>query len=192
MAKSPAELYEEREKRIRDAAALKEPDRVPFLFGLYNFVAKYTGVPTSAAYYDHKAWKEAMKKTIVDFEPDLYRSALGTNAGVGLEVLGTKVYKWAGFNLEANSSPQFVEDEYMKEDEYDQFLSDPGDFPFRKYLPRAYSTLEPLAKLPPLRTLQSLAISNASAIFATPEFRKLFDALIKAGEEEEKRRKAFG
>ena len=192
MAKSPAELYEEREKRLRDAAALREPDRVPFLFGVYNFVTKYTGVPTSTAYYDHAKWKEAMKKTIVDFEPDLFRPALGVNAGVGLEVLGTKVYKWAGFNLEPNSSPQFVEGEYMKEDEYDHFLSDPGDFTFRKYLPRAYSTLEPLAKLPPLRNLQGLSIASTAAMFATPEFRKVFDALIKAGEEEQKRRKAFG
>ncbi len=50
--KSPEELYQEREKRVRDTIQLKEPDRVPVLMGCAYFPGKYAGVPSSAAYYD--------------------------------------------------------------------------------------------------------------------------------------------
>ena len=50
---------------------------------------------------------------------------------------------------------QFVEGEYMKEDEYDLFLNDTSDFLVRCYLPRVYGILAPAGKLPPLNTLMN-------------------------------------
>ncbi|MFC1949565.1 hypothetical protein ACFLW0_05280, partial [Chloroflexota bacterium] len=39
--KSPEELYEEREKRLRDAIELKEPDRVPVALTMNYFPVSY-------------------------------------------------------------------------------------------------------------------------------------------------------
>ncbi len=42
-AKSPAELYAEREKRLRDAIELRVPDRVPIVLTTNYFPARYVG-----------------------------------------------------------------------------------------------------------------------------------------------------
>ncbi len=60
--KTPAQLFEERDKRVRDAIALKEPDRVPVLLGEGVFAAKYSGLPLSAMYYDLAAFRDACRK----------------------------------------------------------------------------------------------------------------------------------
>lgn len=51
--KSPEELYEEREKRVRDVIQLKVPDRVPVCLAMGYFPARYTGVSCATAYYDY-------------------------------------------------------------------------------------------------------------------------------------------
>lgn len=73
MVKIASELHEERQKRINDAIQLKVPDRVPIWFqDLSFFPAKYTGItPEEAMYNDDKLFA-AYKKTIMDFEPDMY------------------------------------------------------------------------------------------------------------------------
>ena len=70
MDKTPEQLYAERVKRVEDAIQLKVPDRVPVAFSVGYFPAKYTRVTCADAYYDPAKWKEAVKKTVVDFEPD--------------------------------------------------------------------------------------------------------------------------
>jgi hypothetical protein len=55
----------------------------------------------------------------------------------------------AGWPLAENLPYQFVEDEYMLADEYDELLSNPGDFVVRKMMPRMSQTLEPLAYVTP-------------------------------------------
>src|SRR4030042_254775 len=73
--KTPEQLYEEREKRVRDAIELKEPDRVPLW--IIPDPIRFSGLPHSAAYYDPVAWKKAIRNTILDFEPDLALAGLG-------------------------------------------------------------------------------------------------------------------
>jgi hypothetical protein len=126
--KSTQQLYEEREKRIRDAIALKEPDRVPVSLRMAYFPAKYTGIPTSTAYYDNIGWREAVAKTVVDFEPDMYQMSAGMSSGAVMEALDPTQTKWPGGPLPGNVSHQAIDVEVMKQDEYDLFLSDPTGF----------------------------------------------------------------
>ncbi|MFC1901088.1 uroporphyrinogen decarboxylase family protein [Chloroflexota bacterium] len=186
--KSPEELYEEREKRIRDALALREPDRVPVIMGSGYFASNYAGLPPSAAYYDPAAYREAIKKTNLDFEPDCYVGGVaGASSGLALELLDARQTKWPGGTLPPDVTHQFVEGEYMKEDEYDHFLSDPSDFIVRVYLPRVLGVTEPLAKFPPLNTLLAgNSILGIARLFSRPEFRKMAEDLYKAGEEQAK------
>jgi len=186
--KTPEQLYEEREKRVRDAIELKEPDRVPLW--IIPDASSRSGLPRSAAYYDPAAWKEAVRKETLNFEPDLCIAGFGTS-GLSWEALDVKNKLWPGGPLPPDYEYQFVEGEYMKEDEYDLFLSDPSDFVVRYYLPRVYGALQPLSELPPL-SLMFNSFEGITTLFASPEFEQLAKTLSKAGKELEKYRQAMG
>lgn len=191
--KTPEQLYAEREKRIRDAIELREPDRVPVIMARNSgthFASSYTGVTLSAAYYDPVAWKEAYKKTVLDFEPDLCVPQVSMGSGTALELLDTRQQRWPGGTLPPDATNQFVEGEYMKADEYDHFLDDPSDFVFRRYLPRVYGVLEPLTKLPAFRNMVGgTSFTGILGFFLRPEFRELAEKLTQAAQEQEASRK---
>jgi uroporphyrinogen-III decarboxylase len=179
--KTAEELYQEREKRIFDAMRLRAPDRVPVVFWDVPLLAcRYAGLPYSAAYYDAPAWRAAFKKMFADLEPDGWAVA-GRESGTALEATGTNFTRWPGGNLPPNVGNQVVEQEFMKEDEYDLFLADPSDFIVRVWLPRVYSSLKPLANLPPLMSLGT-NMAMVSMIFASEEFTQLARAMKRAGE----------
>ena len=188
--KTVEQLLDEREKRVRDAIELRIPDRVPVTIQTGVFSARYAGIPLSAMYYDHNAYREACLKTILDFEPDTGASMVLVNSGLVMELLDVKHQRWPGGNLPADVPYQFVEGEYMKQDEYDLFLNDPSDFIFRYYLPRIYGILEPVAKLTPFRNMVGgQGFTAALGIFLRPEFKALAEKLTKAAEEQERLRK---
>ncbi len=187
MEKTSEELYEEREKRLRDAIELKEPDRVPVVLATNYLPVRYvTGITVADSFYNHNAWREATKKMIIELEPDIVAPGAG-GSGLALEMLAPKLFKWAGDGLGSNTMHQFIDGEPLKADEYDLFFSDPGDFTLRYYLPRVWTALEPLAKLPPLQSLfGSSTMALQAASFATPEIVQAFETLFKAGQESEK------
>jgi hypothetical protein len=175
--KTVEELYEEREKRLRDAIELKEPDRVPVMMG--GGGSKGDKVKASAAFYDIAAFKAATIQSIVEFQPDVYWAALFDNPGVALEALDPKRTKWPGYNLPDNIPTQHIETESMLEVEYDLFLTDPSDFIIRYHLPRVYGSLGPLAKLPPIRTW---IMGLPTAAMVAPEFQKVAEVIRVAGD----------
>ncbi len=186
--KTTEQLYEEREKRIRDCLYLKEPDRIPLWLIAEN--NPRLGLPPAAAYYNPLAWKEALVKEILRFEPDMHMGIIG-NSGAAWEALGVKNRLWPGGPLPEDYEYQFIEVEFMKADEYEIFLSDPSDFVVRYYLPRMYGALEPLAKLPPVGQMYG-SFEYLVTMFDSPEFKKMAAALAKAGRELKKFRKTVG
>jgi uroporphyrinogen-III decarboxylase len=190
--KSPEELYAEREKRLRDAFELKEPDRIPIVLTTNFFPARYVGGMTNAdSYYRHQVWREATRKMIVELEPDIQAPGAG-GSGTALSFLEPKLFKWPGDGVGPNLMQQFIEGEPLKADEYDLFLSDPGDFTLRYYLPRVWKAMEPLAKLPSLQSLWGAStLAGQSIPFGSPEVVKAFETLAKAGQEQEKYRQVM-
>ncbi len=190
--KSFEELYAEREKRLRDALELKVPDRIPVVLTTNFFPARYVGSLTNAdAYYQHKAWREATKKTILELEPDIVAAAAG-GSGSALSILGPNFFKWPGDGVGPNLMQQFIEGEPLKAEEYDLFLSDPGDFTLRYYLPRVWKSLAAFSRLPSLQSLWGASsMATQSAPFSSPEVVQAFEALAKAGKEEEKYRRVM-
>jgi len=184
--KTIEQLRTEREKRFQDAATLKVPDRVPVTIGTGVFACRYTGIPLSAMYYDQASYREACVSTVVDFDPDTDGNVMAGGYGLVNELLDTRTARWPGGNLPEDVPYQFVEGEYMKEDEYDLFLSDPSDFVFRYYLPRAYGILQPLSQLPPLRNLAGGFFAGVLSILAQPQFRELGEKLSQAVVEQDK------
>ena len=153
MTKTAEELYQERLTRILDAVALKEPDRVP-IFGPYQlFPYTYADVLFKDAMNDYAVAREACHKFVDDFEPDADFGPILAYPAVPMETMGLKWFKWAGHGLGDHVMYQFVEGEYMKADEYDEFNYDPSHFMTTKWLPRSFSTLEGLAGFPPMRTM---------------------------------------
>jgi hypothetical protein len=186
--KTAEQLYEEREKRVREAIELREPDRVPlWLIAESN---PRLGLTPSSAYYKPAAWKSALITEILNFEPDLYLAIFGS-CGRSWEALGVNNRLWPGGPLPPEYEYQFIERENMRADEYDLFLSDPSDFIIRRYLPRVYNALTPLAKLPPISQMYN-SFEYITALFTGPEFEQMARALKKAGREREKYRTAMG
>ncbi len=184
--KAPELLYEERVKRVRDAMELRQPDRVPVTIQTGIFAARYAGLTASAMYYDHDAFREACRKTLLDFEPDTGGFMMATNSGLVMELLDARHQLWPGGNLPPDAGYQFIEGEYMKEDEYDLFLNDPSDFIMRYYFPRIYGTLAPLSEFPPLGTLRENGFAGFLSFFARPEFQQLAARVFQAAQEQEK------
>jgi hypothetical protein len=186
--KTTAQLYDEREKRVRDVIENKVPDRIPFT--AHPDTARYAGIPNSAAYYDPIVFKRAVRKITLDLEPDMCNAGLPMS-GKAMELLDVQNRLWPGGPLPPDYDYQFLEKEFMKEDEYDIFLNDPTDFMIRYFLPRMYGALKPLTKLPPLGvSLQS--IEGLTTMFSTPEFMKMARVLHKAGRETARFRKTIG
>jgi hypothetical protein len=100
-----------------------------------------------------------------------------------METLGIKWFKWAGHGLPDNVMYQFMEGEYMKADEYDEFLYDPSHFMASKWLPRSFSALEGLAGFPPMRLMMWFGWTGLLAALAAPEVQAALEAARKGGEE---------
>jgi len=177
--KTPEELYEERENRIRDAIELREPDRVPVFLLMPG---QYFDLPP----------KDAGRRAALFFEPDMTMGTGFLNAGAAWEILDVKNRVWPGHGLPENATGfQAIEGEYMKADEYDLFLRDPADFSIRCYLPRIYGALQPLSRLPSLSMLYINGVESIAAQFATPEFEQMAKALAKTGHGLNKKRGGF-
>lgn len=184
MEKTPEELYKEREKRIDDAIQLKVPDRVPFAPFLTFFPVKYAGISFEEAMHDYDKLALAVKKVVLDFQPDVCPDVFRILAwGPTLEILDYKQLVWPGHGGNPNVTYQFVEGEYMKAEEYDAFLSDPSDFLMRVFLPRAYGALEPLKMLHPLPWAWYIRMVPYVSVFGIPEVAGALESLIKAGAE---------
>jgi hypothetical protein len=175
--KTVEQLYAERAKRVRDAIELRVPDRVPFSVLIEPH--EYSGIPKSAAYYDHIALKRTMRNMAVDLEPDMCEPGFPAS-GAAMTELDIQNCVWPGGPKPADYGYQFIEREYMKEDEYDMFLNDPSGFMIRRYLPRVYGALKPLAKLPPLDSM-FMGLEYLTPLFASQEFLEMAKHLAEAG-----------
>ena len=171
--KSVYELRSEREKRIKDAIALKQPDRVPVTINAGVFAARSAGLPSSAVFYDQNNYRQAGRKMILELEPDTGGVGVAANAGTVLDLLEVKNYRWPGGPLPDDADYQFVEGEYMKPEEYDIFLNDPSDFILRYFFPRITGILAPLTRMPPIGALRESGFSGFLGFFAAPEFQRL-------------------
>jgi hypothetical protein len=171
--------------RFKNAVLMeKVPDRVPiFPLGTFLQTSLY-GVTPYEAMYDYGKLISAHKRFLIDYKPDYYGSPAFVGSGKILEILGYKQYKWPDHGVPKDSIYQFVEGEYMKEDEYPALIDDPTDFWLRIYMPRFLGALEPLANLSPFTHLWEVVLVSAQMIsFGIPPVQNALKALIEAGNE---------
>jgi hypothetical protein len=183
--KTVLELRREREQRVTDAINLKRTDRVPVISSLGYFVARYAGIPCSAAYYDADVWLEAYRKTLRDYQPDMAFTQPFT-PGKAFEYLKPKFRRWPGYGVNPNHGHQAIEVESMQDDEYDLFLNKPADYMLRHHLPRTYGGFDGLSMIPEMSNtswIEPFAPQALAMLFTEPRFQTMIDNLQNAGRE---------
>ena len=152
MAEKPnQELYDARKKCILDAAALKVPDRVP-VFGPYQkYPYTFAGVSFKEALNDYALAREACHKFLDYFQPDADFGPIFAYPAEVMRILGWKAFKWPGQGLGDDVMYQYVDGEYMKSEEYDEFIFDPSDFMLRKWAPRQFTSMSGFSQMVPWR-----------------------------------------
>lgn len=177
--KSPAQLCEERVRRVVVASQLGKPDRIPLQLTPGYYLAEYGGISHQEFQDNPEKAQQITEKFSLEHQPDMVSGLMGGPAISRL--LGDVMTKWPGDDGEVNGSFQFVEKEFMKGEDYPQFLEDPADWAIRAYLPRAFSELKGLSLLPPLQmaSFGYYGMTNVG-VLANPQVAVAFEKLSQA------------
>jgi hypothetical protein len=180
--------YKIRARRYVDAFNVKEPDRVPVNLPVGDLPNILHGVSMYAAMYDIEKAIEACKAFKKKYSDELeYFSKPFTAPGKAMEILDYRLYAFPGHGLSIDAPTyQFVEGEYMKLEEYEDFFRDPSDFWLRIYLPRVFGAFEGFRSLPPLTDILEIPTGQIMAL-ARPEVLEMLQKMIDAGKELQKR-----
>ncbi len=178
--------YRQRVTRFIKAIALEAPDRVPVMLSASFLPAFHAGVDLKTVMYDYGEMKRAWLKFQRDVESDTCASPVFVLPAKVLETLDHRLHVWPGKGL-ADDTPsyQFIEDEYMRPEEYDAFINNPGDFIQRRFLPRVVRGFAGFAKLAPMTPFVALPMGYVLQ-FADPEVRASVQVLLDAAVEAEK------
>jgi hypothetical protein len=180
------EAYKERVQRLQAVLLMKEPDRVPVSLMGGNYPIYYGGSTLQKAMYDYEDLRRAWMKFFYDFMNDTDTfSGPGIYSAKVFEAIDYKMYKWPGGGLAPDVEMfQFAENEYMKADEYDDFIRDPSDFALRVFIPRTVGALEPLKNMVPFASIMGMGSAvGFVAPGANPDVRAAFQAMFNAGME---------
>jgi hypothetical protein len=140
MSEEMKKLFEERLGRYHAAIALEPHDRIPIASGSNYFAEVYSGNTKQETIYDPEKWLQAEIKFCQDFpEVDVLRD--NRVYGPLFDALDVRTYRLPGRDLPPNTQFQFVETDYMKEDEYDDLINDPPGFMIDILLPRILGEL---------------------------------------------------
>jgi len=174
--------YLTRFQRVRDAVALKEPDRVPIVPVFQAFPVYYGGGTVQKCMED---WNEAGKCYDVfysHFKPDLGWDPILLFPTKYLERSGITWFRWPGKHIEdPQCMYQYIEGEYMKQDEYGEAIRDLTRFMMTKWMPRSFANFQGLAHID-FRNCMWFGHMGALAAFADPTVRASLRAMIETGE----------
>jgi uroporphyrinogen-III decarboxylase len=180
MGKTDSEqLIEERTQRVRDAIAVKEPDRVPITpFTDVFFAPIQGGMSHKDALYKGRKYGKTCLKVYSRYNWDLYPTLFLPVVGKLNDLVGVRTMKWPGasdpnYRLGDHQPYQFLETEWMKADEYEKFLTDATGFMLRDIVPRQNSVLKPFEKLPLASALTILAPIGIPMFFIDKEVKKM-------------------
>lgn len=172
--------YDARWKRVEDATKLVEPDRVPLVPLIQAFPMYYSGITIKEAMHEHEKAGAAFDAFYNDFKPDLAWDPILMVPARYLKAIDIRWFRWPGNGIDdPNQMYQFIEDEYMKEDEYDEFIYDPTNFMQTKWIPRCFGALTGMKQIL-LRSSMWFGFFGTFAPFGNTEVQRTFQALADA------------
>jgi hypothetical protein len=183
MERSPSQLFTEREQRFNDIVALRKPDRVPVIpLVTTYFPTRVKGVSNRDAGYDQPLRFRCMKEATLEYGWD-FAVPNGLFHSQGLEAVGALQVRWPGGDLADDAPFQYVEGEYVAEDEIDGFVADPDRFTLTTIFPRIATEFAGLGAmaLPPLHWFSNgyYLQQAASSLLAAPPMRRVLDSLVR-------------
>lgn len=186
--------YRERVTLIKDAIQLRHiPNRIPICPSAGFFPNEYAGITMYDAMYDYEALSNAWECYHRDLEPDAYNGPTTIVPGKVLDILDLKLYRWPGHGVAKEREYQFVEDEYMKAEEYQDLIDDPTGFFLTVYFPRIFGSLKPFETFPLLPPVNEIPVVPPTVMrFGTDAMQGAFQSLGQAGEEALRWRAAVG
>jgi uroporphyrinogen-III decarboxylase len=165
------EKYEERIQRVKDAVALKEPDRVPITpFSDIFFAPLQAGMTHKEAMYKGRKVGKASLKVFSRYDWDLYPYLLMGGMGGLFDIVGNRGMKWAGaadpeFRLGDHQPYQIIEKAWMEAEEYEYLIEDLTGYLVRTIVPRQNATLGPFQSFLPVSLLASSFSGMGAVMF---------------------------
>jgi hypothetical protein len=193
----PSPAFLARQKRIEDAMSLKKPDRIPVAPAVVHYYpTRVMGISNSNAQYHMDKTLEALKEATIKHDWDATPTFGLVNAAGPWELLGIQQFRWPGGALPDDQPFQFVEREYMLQDEYDEMLADPSGFAVKKLWPRIATTLAPISGVAQMPPPSPLFLSNSytlpgliGGMLSQPPMVDLLEKLLALARETEKNNK---
>ena len=162
---------------------------------VHYFPTRIKEVSNKDAGYDNALRYRCMKEAVLEFGWD-WAVTNGMFPSETFEALGVKQVRWPGGDLPDDSPFQFVENEWLAEDEYDAFLADPNGFTLTQLLPRIAGNLAGLGQMPPPPLYWFSNAYNLIAIggnvLAAPPIRAALESLLKLAEATAQNNAALG
>ena len=161
---------------------------------LEYFHTRMAGVSDRDAGYDAKLNFDCLRDATVRFGWD-WAPGMAVPPSRSLEALGSKQIRWPGGDLPDDVQFQWVEDEYLKADEYDEFLADPTRFTLHTLWPRLASAFGVLGELPlpPVWWINTMYFPLAwGALLGAPPMTAMFEALAEMSRDAGAFMAAFG
>jgi len=181
-AKDPQKLYDERVRRVADQVALRETDRVPFVFATRFWAASLAGITFERFMYDTDAAIDATRDALRLVDPDQYSSSI-YSFGKAMEALDYKPMEWPGHGTDANATFQYLDEEFMPAADYDDFLFDPTGYYIHTYMPRIAGAYQVLKDFPDFPNQVEWGVITGVAAFANQSLQAGFQRLFQAGAE---------
>lgn len=137
------------EQRIQTAVALGTPDQVPFAPNIGNFFALGYDVTIEECMLDPAKAQEPMERYLNEFDPDMLAAPTAFYPIKVMEFAKSTNMRWPGetHKLGPNVPYQFVDNCFLEDDQWDEFMADPTHFLLTKVLPKRYKGFEGLSRL---------------------------------------------
>ncbi len=166
--------------RVQQAVALTEPDRVPFIPTWNNYYQLEYGVSFGESMRDPLTTMAGLDHVLDRYEPDLVYLPT-TFSSLAMDRAGSVWSRYPGeFHKLGDEIPyQYVDKQFLTDEDFDKFLKDPNWFFFQKILPQKYANFGGLALLNPSAMMNSCIYSLG--VFGAPPVQAALQAMMDTG-----------
>lgn len=174
--------FDERVRRIDDAVALKETDKIPLVPFFASVIQRLYDSSYRDIFYDFHKAGEAYIKFYKDYPQCDAHCFAGFTSGRANELAGSNMIDWPGrpgTRVSNYSSHQVIEHEYMTPEEYPELLTDFTGFMLRKYIPRAFNNMQGFSGVNMSPTI--VLSTSILAPFYSPDMQEMYKTLAEIG-----------